>query len=276
MGKSVYPIVNKTLQRRDRKDRTDPPTVYAGEKLTLVEAIPFNREGQPLEYNYVTVRRADGSEGNLQIRYLSATPLNFDLSKPGDAKALVRGVYLEGVRAGVELHRTLSAHAYDIPRDPPEVYAKAYGRRQVYEEGLNFAKHLAASLSRGAHTSSREILRNPLLRWASLAEDPRVLSYYEGGVDDPQLKERCQLADSLLSNLSNLSSHGFKLARVASRREARSWLRGTEGLPAKAVETLTQKELAKLDAEEQQVRERMGQTLSRAGELYAEVFGAPR
>ncbi|MEZ6189409.1 MAG: hypothetical protein R3F62_30955 [Planctomycetota bacterium] len=276
IGRHVYPTCTYQLKRKDR-ERADPPVVFAGERLTLVEAKPFNRDGQPLTYNYVVVRRADGSEGTIQIQYLSATPLCYDLTQPGDAKTLIRNLCREALRAGVEFHRTLNAYAYDIPRDPPEVYEKAYHRRQVYEAGFKFARSLAGTLARGSHSSSANILRNPMTRWAPLADDPSVLEAYENGIqDDPEFTRFSKAADRVLGRLQSLRSYGFDLARVEAERKREGWLRGMKDLPAEAVAKLTEKELAKLAARQAELEQRMQDALREAGERYVEAFGAPR
>jgi len=272
VGRTVYATVNKPLRRKDRKQKTDPGVVFAGQGLILVEALPFNRDGQPLRYNYVTVRRPDGTEGTIQIQYLSATPLNYDLSNPGDAKSLLRGLYLEGIRAGVELHKTLAAYDYDIPREPKALYEKVYGRRQVYEALFKSTEAIARNLTHGSTSSSRMILQNELTRWAPLAEDETILAWYEDGIPDDELKAWSKRASGILSDLSATTSYGFNLARVASRREAKSWLRHTDGLPQSALDKLNQKEFAKLDADERKYRERTREKLREAGEVYAELF----
>lgn len=272
VGRTVFATVTKALRRKDRKQKTDPGVVYAGQPLTLVEAKPFNRDGQPLDYNYVTVRRADGGEGDIQIQYLSATPLNYDLSNPGDAKSLLRGLYLEGIHAGVELHKTLAAYDYDIPNEPKALYQKVYGRRQVYEALLKSTEAIARDLTHGSSSSSARILQNELTRWAPLAEDETILAWYEDGIPDEELEAWSKRASGIISCLNATVSYGFNLARVASRREAKSWLRHTDGLPQSALDTLNQKEFAKLDADERKYRERTEEKLRQAGEVYAELF----
>ena len=266
IGKTVYPVKTMELRGRNVRDKA----VYVGEALTLLDAKASRMNGIPT-FNYTTVRKADGTEGEIQLRYLSRTPLACDLTQVTDVEALLHAVALEAVHAGLELHRHMARYDYDFPADDA-IRVPASHTRNTYEDGFKYAEYLTRTLIGGSNSRTDQIMRNPITQWTILSADERVLAWFEDGIPDKAQKKRAERYRSLLSKLSAIHSYGFSLARLEDEREAKRWLRGMEDLPPAAVERMNQQKHAELDARRDQTLARQADAMARANELYAELF----
>lgn len=269
IGKRVWCAVTQQLRGRGAPE---DEWIYAGEPLTLVAAEPFNRKGEPLSYNYVKVKTAEGKAGEVQIIYLSRTALRFNLKKPGKLEELLQNAFEEGLNVGVQLHLFRKKHRWDPPFEGEEGQV-----RRTLEPSFEYISHLVHALVYGTTSGEDQILRSGRTRWAALTEDDeRYIPWIAGGCPDDELKRELADYKNCLSSLDNVDYHGHAISRAEREKKGKLWLRGMEKLPPARVKQMDEKELAERDQAIAESQKKMDETLLQCSKEAAELLAKRR
>lgn len=218
-----------------------PGWAYAGEPVTLVSAFA-NTRGKVPTYSYIRVRTEDGKEAEVQIRYFSRAPLQFNLRSPGTAKQLVLAILADASEIPAKLHELRDRFHYDISRDDqPDEHHQA----DSMAESFTFQRRLLHQLVYGGSTA-QIVLRDDGLRWIA-AGDESLLAWYTAGVPDKKLKAKLENADKALSILDGVASLGSRIAQLAKDKVDRPWRKGLDDVPADKLDKLDADKIAEID-----------------------------
>lgn len=246
--------------------------VNAGEAVTLVKAEQYNnRPGQPLQWNFVTIRTQAGEEGEAQLRYFSSQPLRFDLSQPGKLEDLLRAAAEEALHQAVELHRLRVKHAWDVDSDATEDYHAQNSR----DDAFKTARGVVRGLVHGTTSGEDLIMRQGSTRWAALADDARILPCWAHGMQDKAQRAQWEPLARLVNSLDNLDYHGYEIARLAREKQDKSWLRHMDGVPAAKLAALDERELKERDDEIADRRAKLEKALDDAAREVDQVLTPP-
>lgn len=261
IGKTVWSTTSRQLQTRGAGD----VFVHAGQAVTLVKAEPFG-EG----FNYVTVKTPEGKTGEVQLQYLSRTALQVDLTRCGTYEELLAAAFREGLHDAIALHRFRVKHAWDRPDDDAGRHEE-----QSLEHAVQEMEQLLHGLVYGTHRSTADIMREGETRWVALADDERLLEVWSQGLEDQAAQRRLCAYEGVIDDFDAIDDAGFEIARVEREKQAKDWLRDTDGLPAKKVAALDQKELAERDARIAELRERITTRLASISAEAAKLLAGP-
>lgn len=274
VGKTVYAANIIELQGREAKG-----WVYAGEPLTLAACEPQEAFGNKdaegnrvkgLSYNYCTVKTEDGREGELQLRFMSRSPLQYNLRKPAKAEALARAVFEEAYPLPKQMHELRSRFHYalnsgstQVEKDGQLILGDEYHQVDSMQEAFKFNRGLLRSLMSGSGYSKESIMRAEDRKWAALAEDEAVLEWYSQGMPAAQKKKYTD-ARIALDSLDNVSSTGHELAELERQREEKPWREGLADMPEEKLKKLDAEALQKIDKRRAELTSRITKAFKEA------------
>jgi hypothetical protein len=235
VGKPVYAASNKVLSSTQGKEAV----VFAGDALTLVEAKPFGDKGQ---FNYLKVRTKDGIEGEIQVRFLSKTPLAYQLRTPGAPKVLMKNLLADAYPLGQKLHAVREKHGYDVSMDAAEDYHFV----DATQESLDFTRTVLHALVYGSNRSKMDLVKEEHTRWLGGA-DATMLEWYAQGIPDAKTKQNFVSAVFALNDLNNAHEAGSQMANALSEKKEKRWTRELEGVPAPARSKIEAEKVKELD-----------------------------
>lgn len=256
VGKPVYAATNQSLGRANA-------VVFAGDPLTLVEAKPFGDKGA---FNYVKVRTKDGAEGEIQIRFLSKTPLAYSLRTPGAPKALVKALLADGYPLGQKLHAVREKHGYDVPMDAVEDYHFV----DATQQSLDFTRTVLHEIVYGANRSKADLVTEDRTKWLGSA-DTQLLDWYAQGIPDARTKQSFVPAVMALNDLGAVHEAGSDMARAVSEKKEKRWTRDLDGVPAATRAKLEAEKVKELDDDIAKAKKRMAAAFASAAKNKAAV-----
>jgi hypothetical protein len=274
IGKTVYAA--DTLELRGREAQG---WVYAGEPLTLAacelqeaygnEDAEGNRV-KGFSYNFCTVKTEDGRQGELQLRYMSRSPLQYNLRKPAKAEALARAVFEEAYPLPKRMHElrgrfhyALDSGSTQVEKDGQLLLGDEYHQVDSMQEAFKFNRALLRSLMSGSGYSKESIMRAEERKWAALAEDETVLEWYSEGMPDA-LKKKYTDARIALDSLDNVSSAGSELAELDRKKEEKPWRKDLTDFPEEKLKKLDAENLQKLDKRRAELSSRITKAFAEA------------
>lgn len=256
VGKPVYASGNKSLGNGKR-------WVYAGDVLTLVEAKPFGGQGT---FNYVKVRTKEGAEGEIQIRFLSKTPLKYSLSNPGNPKAFLKALLEDAYPLGAKMHALREKHGYNLSLDSADDYHQV----DALKESFTFARSLLHGLVHGATRDKVDILRDDETKWLG-GGDGTLLGWYADGMDNAALKQNFVNAVLALNELDAVNDHGSEAARATSEKEKKEWLNDLKDAPAATRAKVDSEKVQALDKRIADKKKKLAASFADAAKLKARV-----
>lgn len=255
VGKPVYAATNQSLGH-------DKPVVFAGDALTLVEAKPFGNQG----FNYVKVRTKEGAEGELQIRFLSKTPLKYSLRAPGTPKAFLKALLEDAYPLGAKMHAIREKHGYDVRSDKA---LDDYHMVDAMNESFTFTRAILHGMVHGAHRSEADLLREDRTKW--LGADTTLLTWYADGMGEKDGKQVFVNAVRALNALDAVREHGFQMARATTEKNEKRWLVGLEDAPAPARAKIDKEKTQELDKDIAERKKKMAASFAEAAKLKSQV-----
>lgn len=253
VGKTIYAGANKPLGGKG--------WAYAGDALTVVAAEPFGKG-----FNYIKVRATDGTQGEIQIRYLSKAPLRYTLRKPGNPKALLKNLLEDGFPLGAKIHAIQSKHGYSIPQEAADDYHQADAMR----EALSFTKTILHAFVHGSNRSKSDLMREDETKWLAQGDDV-LLDWYSDGMSDKATKANFEKGVNALNALDNTSHHGFEIARLSREKATKPWARGLDGIPADKRAKLDKEKTDEVDREIAERKKKLAAGFADAAKLKASV-----
>jgi hypothetical protein len=274
VGKTVYAATITELRGREAKG-----WVYAGEPLTLAACEPQEALGNKdaegnrvkgLSYNFCTVKTEDGREGELQLRFMSRAPLEYNLRKPAKAEALARAVFEEAYPLPKQLHElrgrfhyALDSGSTQVEKDGQLLLGDEYHQVDSMEEAFKFNRGLLRGLMSGSGYGKESLMRNEEHKWAALAEDETVLEWYSQGMPAAQKKKFTEVRIAL-DSLDNVSSTGHELAELDRQKEAKPWREGLTDFPEEKLKKLDAENFQKLDKRRAELTSRITKAFNEA------------
>lgn len=259
VGKPVYAASNKPLSHAQGKDAV----VFAGDALTLVEAKPFGDKGA---FNYVKVKTKDGVEGEIQLRFLSRTPLAYQLRSPGAPKTLMKNLLADAYPLGQKLHAVRDRHGYDVSMSAAEDYHFV----DATQESLDFTRGVLHALVYGSNRSKMDLLKEDHTRWLGGA-DSAVLDTYADGISDAKTKQNFVSAVFALNDLNDAHDFGSRMANALAEKKEKPWTRDLEGVPAPARAKVEAEKVKELDETIASTRKKLQAALASAAKNKAAV-----
>lgn len=265
----VAGLVGKTVFAGGNQGLEGERYMYAGEPLTLVKAERWGDE-EPIRYNYVTVRNAEGVQGEVQIQYLSLAPLKYNLRKPGKAKDLLKNAFADAFPLAARIHEIRLKHAYDL-HDMNGPNAEDYHLVEAMEASYKFSGNLVHNLIYSSNYAKDDLMRQGPTKWLAMADDDTILEWYSDGIKDARQKDALRVAKDALSTLEHVSHHGFNIARAEQEKKERPWRRDMDGIPEAKLAKLDRENMGRLDKDIKEAKGKIAAAFQEAAKLKGKV-----
>ncbi|GAC1588661.1 MAG: hypothetical protein NVS3B20_16380 [Polyangiales bacterium] len=262
VGKDVYAASNVQLE----KAKTDT-WAYAGEPLTVIEATPFGTEGGVTTYNFLKVKNREGKEGEIQLRFLSKSPLHYNLKKTGKAKELAVAVFNDAFGLAARMHAIRDHHGYNLKAKDPDDYQQV----DAMEESFKFSRDLLHNLIYSANRKKQDLLSDGKTKWLATTSDDALLDWYAVGIKDAATKGKLTKAAETLGSLNNVSSLGFDIARLEDEKAKKEWRKELAGVPADKVAKIEKENLSRIDAEIAKYKKQIQEIFAKSAKSKATV-----